>query len=89
MPISPVDLWQAEFDLPDAVNLHEYIKEYNSDEGFEPANQCQPTECPAGGMEKAEIIRQRLMRCEELWHDDDPKVESPQTAYGRLVECFE
>lgn len=82
-------LVQEEFSLPSVTNLLEYLEEYISDDGFEPSSPCKPTDCPAGGMEKAEVIRQRLMRGEELWHVDDPKMETKETAYDRLVGCFD
>jgi hypothetical protein len=79
------ELTQATFGLPEAQNLLDYIEIHNTDEGFEPAKNCRPTKVMPGGMEKADILAKRLERSEELWHEDDPRVERPVTDYEFLI----
>jgi len=54
-------------------NVFEAILKYGHDEDFTPSadDEFCPTEAPAGSREKLDILAERVMRGEPLWHPDD------------------
>ena len=54
-------------------NVFEAILKYGHDEDFAPEENEDfvPTEAPAGSREKLDVLAQRVMRGEPLWHEDD------------------
>ncbi|MCR9292696.1 MAG: hypothetical protein NXI32_08255 [bacterium] len=54
-------------------NVFEAILKYGHDEDFDPAvsEDFLPTDAPAGSSEKIEVLRQRVMCGQPLWHRDD------------------
>jgi len=54
-------------------NVFEAILENGHDEDFVPnvTDEFEPTDAPAGSAEKIEILAQRVMRGEPLWHPED------------------
>jgi len=54
-------------------NVFEAILENGHDEDFVPhvTEEFQPTDAPAGSPEKIEVLAQRVMRGEPLWHPED------------------
>ncbi len=54
-------------------NVFEAILEMGHDEDFIPAidDSFCPTDAPAGSLPKIEILAQRVMRGQPLWHEED------------------
>jgi len=54
-------------------NVFEAILECGHDEDFVPAetDQFQGTDAPAGSQAKLDVLAQRVLRGEPLWHSDD------------------
>jgi hypothetical protein len=54
-------------------NVFEAILKYGHDEDFAPAadDGFSPTEAPAGSRAKIDVLAERVMRGEPLWHPED------------------
>ncbi len=54
-------------------NVFEAILKYGHDEDFSPSmdDSFSPTEAPAGSKEKLEVLAERVLRGEPLWHPED------------------
>lgn len=54
-------------------NVFEAILKYGHDEDFNPSedDSFRPTDAPAGSKEKLEILANRILRGEPLWHPED------------------
>lgn len=54
-------------------NVFEAILKYGHDEDFAPREDDHflPTDAPAGSDEKIEVLRQRVLGGQPLWHQDD------------------
>jgi hypothetical protein len=54
-------------------NVFEAILKYGHDEDFSPSagDEFYPTEAPAGSKEKLDVLAERVLRGEPLWHPDD------------------
>lgn len=53
------------------VNVFDWVEKYGDEEEFEPR---ETTDCclsPAGSEAKVEVLKQRVLRGESLWHEDD------------------
>jgi hypothetical protein len=54
-------------------NVFEAIQKYGHDEDFNPAgsNEFDATQAPAGSKEKLDILAERILRGQPLWHPED------------------
>jgi hypothetical protein len=54
-------------------NVFEAILKYGHDEDFAPSAEDDffPTEAPAGSREKLDVLAERVLRGEPLWHPED------------------
>ena len=66
-------------------NVFEAILKYGHDEDFAPVkdNAFGPTEAPAGSREKLDVLADRVLRGEPLWHPEDRPDYSGLTAAVR------
>ena len=69
-------------------NVFEAILTYGHDEDFAPVedNGFSPTAAPAGSREKLDVLADRVLRGEPLWHPDDRPDYSGLTAAVRPRE---
>lgn len=54
-------------------NVFEAILKYGHDEDFDPEvnEEFLPTDAPAGSSEKIDVLRERVLSGQPLWHRDD------------------
>ena len=59
--------------MRDVSNVFEAILKYGHDEDFDPQEdgEFEPTDAPAGSMEKIDALRRRVELGLPLWHDSD------------------
>jgi len=59
--------------MPKVSNVFEAILKYGHDEDFDPHvnDEFEPTNAPAGSMEKIATLRRRVELGLPLWHDED------------------
>ena len=59
--------------MSDVKNVFEAILKYGHDEDFCPkaVDEFRPTLCPAGSKEKLDVLAERVLRGEPLWHTED------------------
>ena len=81
----PVVTGQLTFNFDHANNLFDFLDRWGHDAGFEPNPAAQPTDHEPGSPEKVEVLAQRLLNNEALWHEDDRWI-SPQPQ--RLMELM-
>jgi len=74
--------------MADITNVFEAILKYGHDEDFAPVedNDFGPTKAPAGSKEKLEVLADRVLRGEPLWHPEDRPDYSGLTAAVRPRE---
>lgn len=73
------------FGFQEPANLFAYVEAFSHDEGFEPKTSPQPTSFPPGSREKVNVLAQRVLDNEQLWHEDDVVVD---LEVSRLMELF-
>ena len=76
---------QRTFDLESAGNLNDYIESFNTDMGYAPQRDPEPTDHVTGSWDKVEVLAARLENSEELWSDEDKKLPRKKTAYEELT----
>ena len=59
--------------MPKVSNVFEAILKYGHDEDFDPRenDEFEPTDAPAGSMDKIDALRRRVELGLPLWHDED------------------
>lgn len=60
--------------FPSATTWHEACelgRRHNCEPDWEPPEDCQPTQCLPGSLEKIEEMRARMEAGVDLWHEDD------------------
>ena len=69
-------------------NVFEAILKYGHDEDFVPRvdNEFESTNAPAGSKQKLEVLAERVLRGEPLWHPEDRPDYSGLTGAVRLRE---
>ncbi len=69
-------------------NVFEFILKFGHDEDFLPddSRDFGPTDAPAGSDEKIEVLRNRIVLGQPLWHSDDRKDYSGLTGAVRPRE---
>lgn len=64
---------QLEIEFRRANSINEWVAARSAEHGFEPRVKPKATTAEAGSPEKVEVLRMRVERGEELWHQDDPQ----------------
>lgn len=58
----------------DPRNLLEHIAAFGQDHNFAPRKKPQPTDLEPGP-DRVEVLAQRILNGEDLWHPDDPVID--------------
>lgn len=63
----------------DPDNLIAHITAFGNDHSYSPRKEPTPTDTDPGP-DRVEVYAQRLLRGEDLWHDDDPVIDMESMA---------
>lgn len=70
---------QATFGFSEPTDMFSYVDQLKTCEGFVSNEIPDPTTYQPGSWEKVEVLRQRVLVGQCLWHDDDAAMDRRQT----------
>ena len=80
---------QLTFGFDVATNLFDYLDKWSHDDGFEPVPATDYTHHEPGSAEKVEVLAQRVLNNESLWHDDDKSISAETLRMMELMDIVQ
>lgn len=66
------------------LNIFQTIDYYQHDLDYEPHTPCEPTDAQPGSLEKVQVMCDRILRGEELHHEDDAQLVATVEAQNEM-----
>ena len=78
---------QSSLSFADPSNVLQHIEAFGQDHNFMPRREPKPTHLDPGP-DRVEVLAQRILDGEELWHRDDKQMELRKDGIAQLLDQF-